>query len=87
MPTVREFSAKLSSRGRVVIPAEVRKRLKLSRGSVLRFWQDESGVRLLEATGDVRRLKGRLTVPTSPVSVEDMSRAVAEQRGHFGGAR
>ena len=87
MPNAREFLAKLSSRGRVVIPAEVRKPLNLSQGSVLRFWLDESGVRLLEAAGDVRRLKGRLTAPTTPVSVEDMNRAVAEQRGRFGGAR
>ena len=87
MPTGREFSAKLSSRGRVVIPAEVRKWLCLSQGSELRFQLDECGVRLLGAAGDVRRLKGRLTVPTTPVSVEEMNRAVAEQRGHFGGAR
>jgi AbrB family looped-hinge helix DNA binding protein len=87
MANAREFLAKLSSGGRVVIPAEVRKRLRLSQGSVLRFWLDESGVCLLETTGDVRRLKGRLTAPTTPVSVKDMNRAVAEQRGRFGGAR
>ena len=65
MPTAREFSAKLSSRGRVVIPAEVRKRLCLSQGSVLRFRLDEDSVRLLAAAGDVRRLKGRLAAPTA----------------------
>jgi AbrB family looped-hinge helix DNA binding protein len=79
--------AKLSGAGRVVIPAEVRKHLELSQGSALRFWLGDSSVRLLEGAADVRRLKGRLTAPTTPVSVGDMTRAVAEQRGGSGGAR
>jgi len=56
MPKTQEFSAKLSSKGQVVIPADVRKRLGLSQGSVLRFQMDADGVRLLPAAGDVRRL-------------------------------
>jgi antitoxin PrlF len=86
MPNVQEFSARLSSRGRVAIPAEVRKCLDLSQGSVLRFRLDESGVRLLGAAGDVRRLRGRLPAPTTPMSVEDMKRTVAERRAPIGSA-
>jgi AbrB family looped-hinge helix DNA binding protein len=87
MSKVLELSAKLSSKGQVVIPADVRKRLGLSQGSVLRFRLDDDGVRLLPAAGDVRRLKGRLTAPDTPVSVEDMSRAIAERRSRIGSAR
>ena len=80
MPKTQELSAKLSSKGQVVIPADVRKRLGLSQGSVLRFQMDADGVRLLAAAGDVRRLKGRLPTPDAPVSIDDMNRAVAERR-------
>lgn len=85
--TVREVSATLSSKGQVVIPGDVRKRLGLVQGSVLRFVLDEDGVRLLPAAGDVRRLKGRLPVPPAPVSLEDMEAAVAERRARIGSAK
>ena len=84
MPKVQELSAKLSSKGQVVIPADVRKHLGLSQGSVLRFLLDADGVRLLAAAGDVRRLKGRLASPGEPVSVEDMNRSIAERRARIG---
>lgn len=84
MPKVQELSAKLSSKGQVVIPADVRKHLGLSQGSVLRFLLDADGVRLLAAAGDVRRLKGRLASPVEPVSVEDMHRSITERRARIG---
>lgn len=80
MPKSQELSAKLSSKGQVVIPADVRRRLGLSQGSVLRFQIDADGVRLLAAAADVRRLKGRLPMQGAPVSVDDMNRTIAERR-------
>jgi antitoxin PrlF len=71
-----ELCATMSSKGHVVIPGGVRERL----GSVLRFVMDGEGVRLLPPAGDVRRLKGRLAKPASPVSVDDMNTAIAELR-------
>jgi len=75
-----EVAATVSSKGQVVIPAEVRKRLGFTQGSVVRFVLDAEGVRLLPAAGDVRRLKGRLARPQRPVSIDDMNQAIAERR-------
>jgi antitoxin PrlF len=79
-----ELCATMSSKGQVVIPRDVRERLGLVKGSVLRFVMDGEGVRLLPPAGDVRRLKGRLAKPVSPVSVDDMNAAIAEQRSRIG---
>lgn len=80
----RELLATVSSKGQIVIPGDVRERLGLVQGSVLRFVLDADGVRLLPPAGDVRRLKGRLGPPAAPVSVDDMNLAVAEQRTRIG---
>ncbi len=74
----------MSSKGQVVIPGDVRERLGLVQGSVLRFVIDGEGVRLMAPAGDVRCLKGRLAKPKSPVSVEDMNAAIAEPRTRIG---
>ena len=80
MSKVIEWRATVSSKGQVVLPADVRTKLGLVQGSVLRFVADEAGVHLLPAAGDVRRLKGRLPLPDKPVTVDDMNRTVAERR-------
>jgi len=81
-----ELTATMSSKGQVVIPSDVRKKLGLSQGSVLRFRVEDDGVRLLPAASDVRRLKGRLPKPAQPVSIDDMNAAVAERRARVGRA-
>lgn len=86
MSKPQELTARLSSKGQVVIPADVRKRLGLAQGSVLRFVLDDDGVRLLASAGDVRRLKGRLPLPAAPVSVDDMNAAIAARRARIGAA-
>ena len=80
----QELSATVSSKGQIVIPGDVRERLGLVQGSVLRFVLDADGVRLLPPAGDVRRLKGRLGPPAAPVSVDDMNLAIAKQRTRIG---
>ena len=79
-----ELSATVSSKGQVVIPGDVRQKLGLVQGSVLRLVMDGEGVRLLAPAGDVRRLKGRLVKPKSPVWIDDMNAAIAQQRSRIG---
>lgn len=80
-----EHAATLSSKGQVVIPADIRARLGLVQGSVLRFIVDGDSVRLLPASADVQRLKGRLTRPGKPVTLADMQRAIDSRRQRIGG--
>jgi antitoxin PrlF len=75
-----ELKATLSVKGQVSLPAEVRRRLGLSQGSVVRFQLSDDGVRLLPAVVDVRSLKGRVARPAKPVSLQDMELAIAERR-------
>jgi AbrB family looped-hinge helix DNA binding protein len=84
MTKPQELRATVSSKGQVVVPSDVRKRLGLVQGSVLRFVMDADSVRLLAAPGDVRRLKGRLPRPERPVTLDDMNRAVSERRARIG---
>ena len=79
-----ELAAVVSSKGQVVIPADVRRRLGLTQGSVLRFVLDDEGVRLLPAAGDVRRLKGRLPKPARAIGLEEMSEAIVQRRARVG---
>ena len=46
-----EHAAIVSSKGQVVIPGDVRRKLGLTQGSVLRFVVDADSVRLLAADG------------------------------------
>jgi AbrB family looped-hinge helix DNA binding protein len=74
-------TATVSSKGQVVIPSAIRRRLKLVQGSVVRFLIEGDGVvRLLPEAGDVRRLKGRLTPPSRRVSIEAMTAAIVARR-------
>lgn len=85
MPRPTEHAATVSSKGQVVIPSEVRRQLGIAQGSVLRFVLDGDGVRLVAAGSDIRRLKGRLAVPASPVSIDDMNEAIVERRRQASG--
>lgn len=79
-----EHAATVSSKGQVVIPSDVRRKLGLTQGSVLRFVVDGDSVRLLAAGSDIRQLKGRLAVPAQPVSVDDMNDTIAQRRSRAG---
>jgi antitoxin PrlF len=73
-------SAKVTSNGRITIPARVRKALGIETGDVVEFFEMHGGVYFAAAKIPVRRLKGLIPRPANPVSIEDMHAAIANAR-------
>lgn len=75
-------TATVTSKGQITIPKEVRDALGLESGDRVEFVASAPGVyEILAASKDVRELKGMIARPRKPVSVEDMSKAVARRAG------
>ena len=76
-------AATLTSKGQLVIPKEIRDRLKLHAGDRLDFRLLEDGSVLMRpATQDFTELKGCLAKPgRHPVSVEEMKRVISTRAG------
>ena len=71
-------SAKLTSKGQITIPANVRAALGLDAGSRVEFVETGKGqFAIIAATEEVQSLKGMLKKPAKPVSIEEMNRAIA----------
>jgi antitoxin PrlF len=70
-------NAKLTSKGQVTIPQQVRQRLKLESGDRVEFVELADGAFAIRpAASDVRALKGLLRRPKQSVTIEDMNAAV-----------
>lgn len=76
----------VTSKGQITIPAEVREALGLQPGSRVDFVQRRDGIVELHPTsGTIRSLKGFITAPGRPVTLEEMDEAIAKsaaQRTH-----
>jgi AbrB family looped-hinge helix DNA binding protein len=70
-------TATVTSKGQITIPSEVRKKLGLSTGSRVDFIQTDDGFEIVPATSSVRSLRGVVSVPDGPVSIEAMDEAIA----------
>lgn len=74
--------AKLTSKGQVTIPKEIRERLRLKTGDRLNFWVDERGdVRIVAQNKSLLARIGfmkHLVKRTTPVTVEEMNEAIQE---------
>lgn len=69
--------AKMTSKGQITLPKEIRLKLGLKQGDRVRFIVDDDGrVRLLPAKRDVSELMGILPSPKRKLSLEDMDEAV-----------
>ena len=75
-------TAIVTSKGQITIPKRVRDGLGIETGDRVEFVEQERGVyKVVAATKDVRHLKGIVTKPPRPVSVEEMKRAVRRAGG------
>lgn len=71
-------TATVTSKGQITIPASVRASLGLEAGTRVEFVETEKGkYSIVAATHSVQALKGLLRKPASPVSIEDMNVAIA----------
>lgn len=69
-------SATVTSKGQITLPKSVRDRLGIEAGDRLEFVESEQGFLVVAATRDIRSLKGIVSRPKSPVSVQEMNRAI-----------
>jgi antitoxin PrlF len=75
-------SAKLTSKGQITIPKEVRKALGLQTGDRLAFRLREDGTVQVEAeTVDLLSLRGSVRTKVKGVSVEAMKEAIRQSGG------
>ena len=73
-------TATLTSKGQVTIPAKVRVSMGLDAGDRIEFIEMDDGTfTIMAATHSVKDLKGMIRKPVKPVSIEDMSAAIAAQ--------
>lgn len=69
--------ARLTSKGQITVPAEVRHALRVDVGDTLIFEQTAEDAFLVRAaSGDIRRLKGVVPAPATPVTLEAMEAAI-----------
>ena len=69
--------AKLTSKGQITLPKNVRDTLSISPGDQLEFIiEKDHTVRLVAKHISVKHLKGVLPKPCKPVSIEEMNHAI-----------
>ena len=71
--------AKVSSAGRITIPAEVRKELSIDTGDVIQFIKTIDGYYFIKAARDVSQLKGCVRAKRT-VSIEEMNFAIKRKK-------
>lgn len=73
-------AATLTSKGQITIPSKVRSALGLATGDRVEFVEVAEGqFSIIPATKSVKSLKGIVSKPAKPVSLEDMQRAIAKR--------
>lgn len=75
-------TARLTSKGQLTVPRDVRLRLGIDRGDRVEFVEIEHGTFAIKAIiDDIRSLKGMLRPPQGSVSIADMNAAIRSRGG------
>ncbi len=75
-------TARITAKGQVTIPANVRNALRVSAGDRLVFVEIAAGrIEIIAATQSVRRLRGLFGKADGVVSIDDMNDAIANRPG------
>ena len=71
--------AKMTTKGQITVPKDVRLKLGLRPGDRVRFIVEDAGrVRLLPAKRDISELVGMLPKPKRALTLEEMDEAIAQ---------
>jgi antitoxin PrlF len=71
--------ATVTSKGQVTLPAEARRRLRISPGSKLEFIViDQERLEVIPVVETITNLKGMVPKPKKPLSLADMEKAIAK---------
>ena len=71
--------ATVTSKGQVTLPAEARRRLRISPGSKLEFIViNQERLEVIPVVETVTSLKGMVPKPKKPLSLADMEKAIAK---------
>ncbi|MBN2356657.1 AbrB/MazE/SpoVT family DNA-binding domain-containing protein [candidate division KSB1 bacterium] len=69
----------VTAKGQITIPKPVRDRLRLQPGDVVDFIVDADGAVQMRVVGEsIKRLKGMVPKPKTPVSIAEMQSAIEE---------
>ena len=72
----------ITSKGQITLPKKLREKLHLRAGDKVFFeQQDDGSFTLRPRTMDVAELKGFLRYTGTPISLEDMDKAIAQNAG------
>jgi AbrB family looped-hinge helix DNA binding protein len=71
-------TAKVTSKGQITIPVEVRKALGLETGTKVRFFEQEDGSFVLKRMRSLMELAGCLKGLVPPMTVEQMDEAIGD---------
>lgn len=75
-------TATISSKGQITIPKVIREKHHLDPGDKVEFLEDDQGVvTIWPVTQSVTILKGIITGPERPVSIEEMNQAIIDEGG------
>ena len=73
------MTSTLTSRGRIKIPAEIRRKLRLTPGVKLEIiLEDDSTIRIIPKKVSIKDLSGFLPAPPKSVTIEEMKESIAE---------